>query len=498
MDGHKNFSRTLVATAPSPATSGTSLTVTTGDGSLKFPTVPFNLVLSPSGAVPTAANSEVVRCTAVVGDVLTIARAQESSTARTVIVGDVVTGAITKKWYDDIEGDLASLQTQASLQAAQIAARAVADTGWYVASGLALAQNATTLTSVSTTIASSLFNKTTHGLVAGDSVVPTGLVTTTGVTNGVVYYVSATGLTANVFRLAATSGGTAITLGGTTDAAVTILQVGKLDMAAGVAFIGTTELTVAAQTAVSTTITTLADATNPKWVAVELDTSRVVQFNQGTAAAAPAFPTPTASRVVLGWLWVPALATIVDTLLTTSNGNAKLIDARIVRSSHPARLVANDVAFTQLTNPTALTTLLAAAPTLPANSCQAGDAFDIEAAFIYTNNTGASTLETKLFFGTSVLLDYTSISLSASATARLITVRSHVVHNGVAIVAGAANVFISTAAAGAPQADTGIAAPAPLNDPTVSSTVDLQVKLGTSSAGATIKLRSFSIIKTPA
>ena len=37
----KNFSYSLVATAPSPATSGTSLVVTAGQGSY-FPTTPFD------------------------------------------------------------------------------------------------------------------------------------------------------------------------------------------------------------------------------------------------------------------------------------------------------------------------------------------------------------------------------------------------------------------------------------------------------------------------
>lgn len=251
MDAHKNFAVSTVATAPSPATSGTSLVVATGEGA-RFPAAPFNATICPLGVLPTPLNAEIVRVTAISTDTLTIVRAQESTSARTVVVGDLICATLTAKSVTDIETDLASADTQVALQAAEIAAQAAGNLGYYVRAGLALSPNAT----------------------------PT-----------------------------------------------------KLDMAVGVAFIGTAELNVAAQAAISTTITSMADGTNPKWVAVELDTSGTVQFNQGTAAASPTFPTPTVSRVVLGWLWIPASATQVDTLLTTTNGLAKLIDARVVRPS---------------------------------------------------------------------------------------------------------------------------------------------------------------------
>lgn len=76
------------------------------------------------------------------------------------------------------------------------------------------------LTSVSSTIASSLFTKTSHGLVNGNAIMFAGLSTTTGVTNVTRYYV--VGATTNTFQVSATVGGSAITLGGTTDAAITV------------------------------------------------------------------------------------------------------------------------------------------------------------------------------------------------------------------------------------------------------------------------------------
>lgn len=78
------------------------------------------------------------------------------------------------------------------------------------------------LTSVSRTTGNNTFDKTSHGLVAGDCITFTGLATTTGVLNGVTYFVSATGLTANAFRVAASNGGAAIALGGTTDSSITV------------------------------------------------------------------------------------------------------------------------------------------------------------------------------------------------------------------------------------------------------------------------------------
>jgi hypothetical protein len=101
-DAHKNFAVSLVATAPSPALSGTSLVVTAADGA-KFPTAPFNATICPVGAAPTGTNAEVVRVTAVSTDTFTITRAQESSSARSVIVGDQIFASITAKTLTDAE-----------------------------------------------------------------------------------------------------------------------------------------------------------------------------------------------------------------------------------------------------------------------------------------------------------------------------------------------------------------------------------------------------------
>lgn len=104
-DSHSNFAYSTVATAPSPAMSGTSLVVGTGDGA-KFPTVPFNATITPANATPAtmATASEIVRVTAIVTDTLTIVRATEGpNAARTVIIGDQIAATVTKKTITDVE-----------------------------------------------------------------------------------------------------------------------------------------------------------------------------------------------------------------------------------------------------------------------------------------------------------------------------------------------------------------------------------------------------------
>lgn len=117
-DAHKNFAYSLVATAPSPDTTGTSLTVTTGE-STRFPDAPFNAVVWPAGTIPLPTNAEIVRVTAMntSTDVLTISRHSESTTARAIVVGDQIAAAITAQTLTDIEtattvGGVGILQVQ--------------------------------------------------------------------------------------------------------------------------------------------------------------------------------------------------------------------------------------------------------------------------------------------------------------------------------------------------------------------------------------------------
>ena len=105
MDAHKNLIESVIVTPPNPATTGTSLTVTTGQGAL-FPTVPFNVTIWKSDENASLSNAEIVRVTNIVGDVLTIVRAQESTTARSIIATDKIAVTITAKAFTDIEDNI--------------------------------------------------------------------------------------------------------------------------------------------------------------------------------------------------------------------------------------------------------------------------------------------------------------------------------------------------------------------------------------------------------
>lgn len=108
MDAHRNFAYTSVLVAPSPAASGISVTLAAGGGAL-MPAVPFNATVCPAGVIPLASNAEVVRVTLIAGDVLTIARAQEGSSARSILVGDQFFASITAKTLTDVESSFAGL-----------------------------------------------------------------------------------------------------------------------------------------------------------------------------------------------------------------------------------------------------------------------------------------------------------------------------------------------------------------------------------------------------
>ena len=117
-DDHKNFAYSTIVTAPSPATSGTSLTVVMEQGRL-FPDVPFNATIWPSGTQPTltgvsATTAEIVRVTERVDNVFTIERADSPTTGepnntsvnRTIVVGDQIAATITAKTLIDAEASM--------------------------------------------------------------------------------------------------------------------------------------------------------------------------------------------------------------------------------------------------------------------------------------------------------------------------------------------------------------------------------------------------------
>lgn len=104
-DDHKNFAYSTIVTAPSPAASGTSLTVVMEQARL-FPDVPFNATVWPTGTQPISTNAEIIRVTDRTDNVFTIERAQESTNARTILVGDQIAATLTAKTLTDAEASM--------------------------------------------------------------------------------------------------------------------------------------------------------------------------------------------------------------------------------------------------------------------------------------------------------------------------------------------------------------------------------------------------------
>jgi hypothetical protein len=95
---HKNLAESTVATAPSPASSGTSLVLAAGTGAY-YPQPStdgsFPIAFGPNSGIWNPGNTEIALCTARATDTLTLTRAQFGTSARTIIVGDVADAGLT-------------------------------------------------------------------------------------------------------------------------------------------------------------------------------------------------------------------------------------------------------------------------------------------------------------------------------------------------------------------------------------------------------------------
>jgi hypothetical protein len=103
------YSTVASSGAPSPAQTGQTITLV--DAST-FPSpgvpgvVPYSIVVWPASSQPTRANEEILTLTAVDygTNVITVSRAAEGSTPRTIVDGDQVAMAITQRTATDLEG----------------------------------------------------------------------------------------------------------------------------------------------------------------------------------------------------------------------------------------------------------------------------------------------------------------------------------------------------------------------------------------------------------
>ncbi len=89
----KDFATGTVLTAPTPATSGPSVTLQSGEGAL-FPAAPFYATAHPDYQLPTLANAEKILVTAKSTDTFTIVRAQGPTSAKSIAVGWRISNAV--------------------------------------------------------------------------------------------------------------------------------------------------------------------------------------------------------------------------------------------------------------------------------------------------------------------------------------------------------------------------------------------------------------------
>lgn len=101
-DAHKNLAIGSIVVPPTPGTSGNTIAVAAGQGA-RFPAVPFNATIWPANQPALPTNAEIVRAVNRAGDSFQITRAQEGSTAREVVAGDLIAATITAKTLTDIE-----------------------------------------------------------------------------------------------------------------------------------------------------------------------------------------------------------------------------------------------------------------------------------------------------------------------------------------------------------------------------------------------------------
>jgi hypothetical protein len=116
VDALRNFATSLITVAPSPALSGGSLTIMSGDAAGEFAAAPFYATCWPSGVVATKANAEIVRVTLVTIDTFNITRAQDNSIAQPIAIGWQIEQGVTVALLAQIMG-LTTTETARALAA---------------------------------------------------------------------------------------------------------------------------------------------------------------------------------------------------------------------------------------------------------------------------------------------------------------------------------------------------------------------------------------------
>ena len=104
-DASSDLASTLVAVAPSPPSSGLSLTVTAGAGAV-FPAPPFDVLIQDAAVWPTRTTAELARVQSISTDTLTLvtgSRGSHGTSARTVLVGDRISAVFTAEQLQAVQ-----------------------------------------------------------------------------------------------------------------------------------------------------------------------------------------------------------------------------------------------------------------------------------------------------------------------------------------------------------------------------------------------------------
>lgn len=101
----KDFATGIVVTPPSPADSGTTLVLQTGEGA-RMPATPFFATAHPPTQFPTLDNAEKIEVTDVTSDTITFTRAEGDTSAQDIEAGWRITNAL---FLENIPDELADL-----------------------------------------------------------------------------------------------------------------------------------------------------------------------------------------------------------------------------------------------------------------------------------------------------------------------------------------------------------------------------------------------------
>lgn len=217
MDAHPNFAYSTVATAPSPATSGTTLVVGSGEGARFGSTFPFQVTIYPANAsaATIATQSETATCTGRSTDTLTLTRNTEGPNgARTVVIGDQIAATITAKSLTDIETLYAKLVSPALTGSPTAPTQTAKDNSTKLATtayvdqaqdGWTLDTNTFTLPATTVAVGSNTVATSSAAFVATPGTGTVNVASTTGFpTTGVILVIHA-GVTSHVFYTGVTS-----------------------------------------------------------------------------------------------------------------------------------------------------------------------------------------------------------------------------------------------------------------------------------------------------